>query len=1267
MNGLISALTALYLLVAVSLASAGQIPNSERQALIALFGATGGDRWSKNDDWLSENSHVPADKGTECEWHGISCNDDQTHVIGVDLSANQLVGIIPNAIGQLLQLERLDLADNRLTGELPRGLWNLRHLQRLDLSGNRLSGRLPRGLGALRRLEVLDLSRNRLSASIPAELGSCTGLQHLSLAENRFTGPLPDSLSALKHLVDLDLSNNQLSGYMPASWQRLRELRVLNLDLNQLRGSLPARWSQLRQLVLLNLDDNRLSGSLPPWLFALPSLGALSLSNNRFSGSWILPAQVGGSLNYLDLSHNTLNGPLPAGIDRLSELNHIDISHNRFSGPLPSTLFSAAPQVLRANHNRLSGSLPRLDAWPATLDLSHNQLTGVIDPSADADRLEWFSVAHNQLTGALPLAVLSSDARAIDVSDNRFTGGLPPEWKTSSSIAVLNLSHNQLTGPLPPDLFAGEELLWVDVSSNRFSGVIPEVTGAAALQVLRVADNDLTGTLPVNDRVTPWLAWLSVERNHFQAGLTEVLGLKSLQAFDGEENPWADAPPTDLARLPKTVPRDFVVVNARALLRPQASGLAREDRADSPTSRPTTTGRGLSLTRVSFQTPAPQGLVISGVVTDSLGGVIPGATVTAVAADGRAVSAVSGPDGRFVIPVPQPGEYRLRAELSGFAVITQTVAVGAGQTQDVRVVFNVGSQTETISVEAQDRSSARAWWNGWISEPEDETTVPARLTPGRAYQFVLEVGSTSARHANGVSSQISSRLADHIAERLRRHESKIPLTVRLFIIGRKLRLSPSPDRLAEWRDGRWVHAVREQNTAILQLDIRRMARAQESPVVDETTPLPVERYGAVRLDVEAVEDGCSAIAASIWDGAQTVPLDQVVQIVSIGENARCEQYQGQTESTANPFGLAPYYTRAAASLHLFEFSLEGTPTAVALFAVRGAESTGCPIYAWQVAGTISGAVFKGQVFRDQLTRARTGEAENGYARVAALMRDALFRGRTQVTGCGAASALAALQKASVDGEVELLMRIVDATGRHLFPPVGVLSLLLGADGRPAFAHRIVAIESLANQSLGSGACVENWRFVLPEPLLDATPEMTTLPMGLQGDTQVIRSREGLETYLDSPDRREPAGLVLLAHYSDGYLTFANEDDVMGFQALAEIDLGPGSIAMLSACTAAAITDSSLLVESLNRAGVDAFVMSPFEIDANFGSALAMNLADEVARTTGAAATLGQLYRKALAATEKQLANHGDVVRGWASEFVIAGNPDASICRKRQNP
>src|SRR5262245_4200486 len=78
---------------------------------------------------------------------------------------------------------------------------------------------------------------------------------------------------------------------------------------------------------------------------------------------------------------------------------------------------------------------------------------------------------------------------------------------------------------------------------------------------------------------------------------------------------------------------------------------------------------------------------IAGTVSDPSGGMVGGATVTAVSqAEGARRSATTGDQGYFLISTLQPGQYKVTIEASGFAPVeVASVVVEVGQTARVDV------------------------------------------------------------------------------------------------------------------------------------------------------------------------------------------------------------------------------------------------------------------------------------------------------------------------------------------------------------------------------------------------------------------------------------------------------------------------------------------------------------------------------------------------------------------------------------------------------
>jgi Leucine-rich repeat (LRR) protein len=387
-----------------------QVPQIERDALIALYNSTGGANWTTNTGWLG-------DVGTECDWYGVTCGG--SGIDNLNLSRNNLVGTIPAELGSLSNLTTLNLWDNQLSGSIPSELGNLTNLTQLVLGSNSLSGSIPAELGNLTNLTELYLYTNSLSGSIPAELGNLTNLTVFWLFKNSLSGSIPAELGNLTNLTMLPLYKNSLSGSIPAELGNLTNLIALTLHKNSLSGSIPAELGNLTNLTSLHLYTNQLSGSIPAELGNLSNLTTLNLYDNQLSGS--IPSELGNlsSLNYFRLYTNALTGSIPTELGGLTNLIELSLGHNQLSGSIPSELGSLSNlTTLNLYDNQLSGSIPsELGSLSnlTILNLSTNSLTGPLPQWLSDMAISTLNVT-DAFTSA-PVVAISGGNRTIEDSD----------------------------------------------------------------------------------------------------------------------------------------------------------------------------------------------------------------------------------------------------------------------------------------------------------------------------------------------------------------------------------------------------------------------------------------------------------------------------------------------------------------------------------------------------------------------------------------------------------------------------------------------------------------------------------------------------------------------------------------------------------------------------------------------------------------------------------------------------------------------------------
>ena len=118
-----------------------------------------------------------ADDGTEGVelWDECYSIENTTYM---NLYANGLTGVIPSAIGNLVNLEGLYLASNQLSGEIPSSIGNLVNLIELYLSSNQLSGEIPESIcNIYPNLLYFQITHNELCTPYPECIEDYVGYQ----------------------------------------------------------------------------------------------------------------------------------------------------------------------------------------------------------------------------------------------------------------------------------------------------------------------------------------------------------------------------------------------------------------------------------------------------------------------------------------------------------------------------------------------------------------------------------------------------------------------------------------------------------------------------------------------------------------------------------------------------------------------------------------------------------------------------------------------------------------------------------------------------------------------------------------------------------------------------------------------------------------------------------------------------------------------------------------------------------------------------------
>uniref|UniRef100_M4F711 Uncharacterized protein n=1 Tax=Brassica campestris TaxID=3711 RepID=M4F711_BRACM len=563
-----------------------------------------------------------------CSWDGITCDHKTGNVLDLNLWSSSLNGPLRSSSG----------------------LFKLQYLQSLNLSSNNLAGILPDSIGNLKYLKDLRLSECNLFGQLPNSLGNLSDLTHLELDGNGFTGELPVSIGNLQQLTKLLFASSRRGGTFHHTLLNLTELTAINLVSNQLEGTLPSNMSTFSKLEYFNVGSNSFSGSVPSSLFMISSLTYLNLERNHFNslleiGNISSPSK----LQILSLGGNKLSGPIPGFISKLVELSSLDLSFwdtlrgvvdfsiflhlksltsldistlntrsivdmslfshfeslyllslSRNTVKFSSTLhmvspigslalascnISEFPTFLRTqtslfyldiSQNQIKGQVPEwLWSLPGLeyVDFSRNSFTGfdgpagvfqkkeiyLLDISSNAFKnpfpllpksITFLSASDNQFSGEILKTICQLDSlETLVLSNNNFSGSIPRCFeKFNTKLTVLHLQNNSLSGEFPEESVS-VGLISLDVGHNQLSGELPKsLMNCTGLEFLNVEENKFNDTFPFWLRLLPDLQFLVLRSNEFHGPIYSPEGSMSfpkLRIFDISKNLFSGALPSD--------------------------------------------------------------------------------------------------------------------------------------------------------------------------------------------------------------------------------------------------------------------------------------------------------------------------------------------------------------------------------------------------------------------------------------------------------------------------------------------------------------------------------------------------------------------------------------------------------------------------------------------------------------------------------------------------------------------------------------------------
>lgn len=471
---------------------------------------------------------MPCDPALPWEGLGCSCDSTTCTVTSLVLGEFNLVGSLPDSLGDLVNMMDLQLWMNSLEGTIPSTVTQMHPLVVFDLSYNSLTGSLPDALGSsLPALLALYLNNNFLSGQLTDDLGGLSTVTDFYLDTNAFSGTFPAAWSGLSSVVTMFVMFNQITGTLPSEWGNLQNLEYIQLSVNHVTGTFPSGWFNLPSLETMYLGTNALTGTLPKELAAMPRLHTFSLRTNHLTGT--IPEEFGSSqVTYLRLFDNKMVGTIPPSFSNLVNISLLDLGANFFTGSIPN--FSALTQLwyfyLGGNH--LTGSFPEYVCgfpdmlWVALHDsfltgtipdclwsmpmlqvmsFGDMMLSGTIADAIDLPGIFSIETQGNFLTGSLPEGLYHLDSMvSFIVSNNSFTGTISNSIGNLTTVDHWEVGGNLLTGTLPSSISQMTRLYFFEAVNNNLHGNMDNCfnhTIQVDLNTVTVGGNQLTGSLPM--------------------------------------------------------------------------------------------------------------------------------------------------------------------------------------------------------------------------------------------------------------------------------------------------------------------------------------------------------------------------------------------------------------------------------------------------------------------------------------------------------------------------------------------------------------------------------------------------------------------------------------------------------------------------------------------------------------------------------------------------------------------------------------------------
>ena len=527
------------------------------KALKAIWESLQGKDWSFYGDATFHGANWNFNKELDMwgEQPGVTLNSNG-RVIGIIIAGFGAKGIVPDAIGQLTELQVFNLGSH--DEKIGANLFN-------EYDANKLS--------TDRKLAMRHDYENKFLKYDPrANMSEMIKESFNSDSKNAKNLIKKDSRIQLKD-AQIGLTTNKITGISKAIYRltKMQQFYIGNSPITA--GEVCSKfyddesseyhrfaeefteeaWDKMTTLTDLELYNCPKLSRLPDFYYNLPNVQAFNLARNKgisaaqLRDGWeqMATSKIGKTLQILYLSHNNLEEfPASWALRNMLKLGLLDLANN--------------------NIKKVHAFGKEVEL--ASLYLNNNQIEEIpADLCGFSDNTESLNFSYNKLKkipnifDASSIHVMGS----VDFSNNEITGVDNAGGYKGINASTVSLANNKLA-KFPSELIsAGSPIITLDLSSNQMTS-IPKgsIRGKYAylLQVLDFRFNHLTSLSDdfLSDNM-PYITNIDLSYNRFSQVPTQPLNSANLRAFginhqrDAQDNRSLRTWPTGITKCPSLI------------------------------------------------------------------------------------------------------------------------------------------------------------------------------------------------------------------------------------------------------------------------------------------------------------------------------------------------------------------------------------------------------------------------------------------------------------------------------------------------------------------------------------------------------------------------------------------------------------------------------------------------------------------------------------------------------------------------------------------